>query len=258
MRKRYGLQALVYARIARVRLKRVWRQLFLEIYAIYRPGQTVLGIGDSHTRIIDYVDRQRLLEGYRLASYDVRGATAAGAGNPRSATGFSKRVSKRLSLASRRHMVVVCLGEVDCGYLIWQRQNDSVKANVQRSVDGLEKLLTLVCANHPSSLVTMLGAPLPVLETHEFKDGDLVETRGQVKATVYERQRATVLYNELASSLCARLGIKYADTNERERSVDGWPGSIRRPERGDHHLRDDVWGPLVASALSSCWLADDI
>lgn len=97
----------------------------------------ILCCGDSHTGVFEYCNKMQTK--YKFDVCCVGGATAQGAVNPNSKTDalniFKKKITK-----SKTDKILIMLGEVDCGFVIWVRSkkyNISVDEQINTCVENL-------------------------------------------------------------------------------------------------------------------------
>ena len=81
----------------------------------------VYHLGDSHVRYFKKAAKLGLLSPHELSGVEVGGATAVGMRNPSAKTNALGRFRDWIRDKPRKAIVVLHLGEVDCGYVIWYR-----------------------------------------------------------------------------------------------------------------------------------------
>lgn len=123
MRKLIGYVRMKIER--RARWDRLWRPIDImlqnveTIYWLIRRVEVVECFGDSHVKVMRRLNWMypELLTRFRTIS--VMGATAYGLTNRESSTSARTIFEKRLIRLPYRHKVLVKLGEIDAGFLVW-------------------------------------------------------------------------------------------------------------------------------------------
>lgn len=205
-------------------------------------------IGDSHTAIFDgYTGDEYFFDQTR-----VHGATARGSANPKTKTNSLEQFKAGLS-GKKAEKVIVGLGEVDCGYLIWYRNKHkgiSLDQAMQESMDGMflfieQEVRTIY---EPSEIILMSVIP-PIIEDNtnpNFLEG----RRADVNPTLDERFELTERWNNELLKRCDELGYTYINFNSKilddsnrvkqeYRSLNQW----------NHHLFESRTIPLVIEDL---------
>jgi hypothetical protein len=203
---------------------------------------TVVCLGDSHAEVFEHVD----VPGYAFDVYMVEGATASGVENPNSKTQAGTQFRARLAKARRDQPVVVLLGEVDCGFVIWyraQRHGTSADEELARTVGGYASFLADV---RPTVVVS---APPPTIVDGQTW-GDVANARSEIAASQRERTELTLRFNDAVRDVCAREGIAFCDVTPRMLGDDGLIAErFRDADPLDHHLDSARYAELLAPAL---------
>ena len=106
-------------------------------------------LGDSHLAVFEYINKERLLKKTAFEFCIVHGATAMGIPNPASKTQAGPIFENYLKKVSKKHYILTCLGEVDCGFVIWYRS--------KKYDDPTEKQFELAVGNYTNFLNGMLN-----------------------------------------------------------------------------------------------------
>jgi hypothetical protein len=118
-----------------------WKSLKLSIRRLL--FREVLVLGDSHSKVFN---RKRLRKGFRRSFFTVcavGGATVSGFQNPRSKTQALPVFRATLKLTSAK-TVIVLLGEVDAGFVIWYRaekHNETVSEMLEQAIHNYQQFL---------------------------------------------------------------------------------------------------------------------
>lgn len=214
----------------------------------------MLCIGDSHVTALHRVE----IPGVWFWVDGIAGATASGVLNPNSSTRSGAIFKDRLRRAKRWQQVLLQLGEVDCGFVIWQRaqrEGLSVEQQLAVTLDSyaafIEQTVALGFAR-----VIVLSAPLPTIgDLASEWTGPVASERKQVKATQIERTRLTTRFNEGLAERCAALGVAFVDATSRQ--LDAATGLIDprylRATNLDHHLATKPYARLISEQLAALW-----
>jgi len=215
----------------------------------------VLIQGDSHTKYIENAAARSLLPKQHLYSFTiVHGATSLGLDNPNSKTDALNKFRNGL----RRHkpeILVTQLGEVDCGFAIWYRQQKhgtSIEEQVIDSITNYFKYLEEAEKEVKHIIVTAPTLP-------SIKDGDITpemsvaNLRKEIKATQLERTELTLTYSEILKEKCIEKGYTYVDFN-RTIMVDGViDDKFLSKDAKDHHLNNAIiphWAEHLSPVLN--------
>ncbi len=222
----------------------------MQAYARLRGREHVLCMGDSHTWVMHRV----AVPGVWFWVEGVEGATASGVLNPNSRTHSREIFMARLARGRPWQHVLLELGEVDCGFVIWrraEREGLSVEEQLQRTLDSYQTFIEQVLAMGFAG-VTVMSVPLPTIDDPSRWAGHVANARREVKASQLERTRLTLRYNEELARRCASIGVAFADVSSEQ--LDRDTGLIRSrfmpPTRIDHHLAVTPFAELIARTLT--------
>ena len=246
-----GLQLSTLSRIRKAAKPLVRCAFNLRSYARLRGREHVLCIGDSHVWIMHKVT----VPGAWFWIEGVEGATASGVLNPNSETHSRQIFMHSLQNGRRWQHVLLELGEVDCGFVIWrrsEREGVSVEVQLETTLDAYETFIGQVLAMGYTH-VTVMSAPLPTIDDPSQWAGRVANARREVKATQLERTQLTLRYNEELARRCAALGVAFLDVTSEQ--LDPETGLIRArfmpPTKTDHHLAMRPFAELIASRLAA-------
>lgn len=192
---------------------------------------------------------------FRVVSID--GASAQGVVNPNSKTDALNhfRETLRQINPAKFDYVIVNLGEVDCGFVMWYRAN---KHNI--SIDDQLILSTTNLFNFvqdelrpifEASKIIINGSVFPVI-------GDNTDTqflcgaRKEVTASIVERTNLTTRYNQMLKAGAATNGYNYIDINNHvvDPTTNIVKPEFRRKNVHDHHLLFEATYPLWLTELT--------
>ena len=213
-----------------------------------RRRRHAIVLGDSHSATFT---------GWRLPGWwfdvtTVGGATASGIRNPNSVTEALPTFRRRLRRARGWQPILVMLGEVDCGYIIWRRARTdgvSVSDSLEQTVRRYEDFLRVEVA--PCGPVMVMSAPLPTLPDDFSTWGEVARRRADVQVSQRDRTELTLRFNERLAAICDRAGWTFVEATRAQ--LDPVSGLVRselvRHGTGDHHLVTPLYRALVARAL---------
>lgn len=200
---------------------------------------SVFYLGDSHVRYLKKAARMGLLAPHAVSGVEVGGATAVGMRNPNAKTNAIGKFRARVSRQPRESVVVMHLGEVDCGFVIWHRAEkygEPIDAQMASSLDAyfefVDELLNLGFRK-----IIITGATLPTI-TDEDQSGDVVLKRSSVRVSQLERTNLTLRYNEQLNARATERELPYVDISADV--IDPATGVVRSRMRNrnpeDHHM----------------------
>ena len=179
----------------------------------------------------------------------VGAATASGLENPNSKTQAFAKFDRALE-TTRAKKVVVMLGEVDTGFVIWYR---AAKYGVPVA-DALGKTLTtyrqfLQKIRARGLLPICISAPLPTIQ--DGNDwGEIANQRKSVTATQRERTDLTLKFNREMEAFCAAEGMVYLNLDGQSLGKDGLvKAGLLNKNALDHHYDKRVFASMLAKPL---------
>ncbi len=217
-------------------------------------GRThVLCIGDSHIRVMESV----AVPGVRFRVKPLEGATASGVQNPNSQTRSREIFAKWLRRAKPWQEVLVQLGEVDCGFVIWyraERYGIAIVEQLEKTLDSYSAFIESVAAMGFRRVI-VLSAPLPTIGDSPSEWGEVANLRQAVATKRVDRTKLTLRFNALLRERCAAIGAEFVDATSEQ--LDPRTGVIDarflRPTHHDHHLADAPYAQLISGELRRIW-----
>ncbi|ENM3904400.1 hypothetical protein EFU53_002957 [Vibrio cholerae] len=210
----------------------------------------ILIIGDSHSLVFNSLRMRIKLAQYNIKVCSVGGATASGLENPNSKTQaypiFKSFYDEEHSTA---HRIIVSLGEVDTGFVIWYRamkygasENemlDIAVKNYQTFLRNINKDKNLIC----------ISTPLPTIGDN-LVVGEVANKRKEIKANQLERTRLTLEFNKRIKTFCHLENIIYVDLDAFSISTDGIvKKELLNANPFDHHYSTRAYSNILAKAL---------
>jgi len=210
-------------------------------------------MGDSHTLVLGDLR----VPGVWFRAYGIGGATASGILNPRSKTESFTAFTARLARAPRWQQILLLLGEVDCGFLIWHRAERlklSVDEQLAFTLNSYTAFIARVVAEG-FSRVLVLSAPLPTISDSPSTWGDIANLRAEVTASKAERTNLTQRFNADLRKRCDTIGAVFVDVTSGH--LDPLTGLVDtrflRDNPRNHHLARDPYNKLVSRELCRLW-----
>lgn len=203
--------------------------------------------GDSH--IAELWRLNTRYKNVRFVVNSVRGATALGVANPNSKTNALKIFAGLLRQSVQGGEQLFCLGEVDCGFLIWllaQKRQESVNQLLGRAVDSYT---SFIGQHRSTGQVVVLSAPLPTLADGVVQ-GEVANLRREVTASRSERTRLTLQFNRRVALWCEAHGVEFIDLDVA--ALDAQTGLLRasllNADPANHHYDRDGFFELLANS----------
>lgn len=218
-------------------------------------GQVVLHcIGDSHVQSFEYLALEYLLPRTDMRFCVVQGATNLGLANPHSQTQAMPIFMNYLNAVSPNDHVIFCLGEVDCGFVIWYRADKHgtpVREQFELSLANYFGLIETCLGKVPSINIVVSSVPLPTIPDHQLVAGEVANKRLGLRASQKERTELTIEYNDRLDEFCKKRGIHYLDlqgeTLNKQTGVVSDDFLNRNPL--DHHLDPENLAQLIVPKL---------
>jgi hypothetical protein len=219
-----------------------------------RLGRTiVLVIGDSHVESFRTIRRRRLLPRVWVDTAIVRAASAMGIANDASHTGALQQFRAVLARVPTSRQLIVILGEVDTGRLLWvraERDGTAVDVQLHRSFTNYTAFLAeLLAAGRPVAV----GAIAPQIVHERDLPKSAAWLRRTLTVPLTDRIAVTRSYNALLRAWCAEHGAAFLDWEAD--SVDPVSGAIRdelRPVHPyDNHPNPATYAPVAARHIAA-------
>jgi hypothetical protein len=176
----------------------------------------ILVLGDSHSNIFNYcnIKQKNIIFDVVL----VPGATAQGSDNPNSKTDALNIFENKLNNIEVKDYkyIIINLGEVDCGFLIWYRKNKlniSIEEQLKLTTDNLFNFVkSKVLSRFNTSQIIINGSILPTIKDSTDKNF-LSGARSEINVSQLDRTILTFRYNDILKEKCAEEGYIYMDIN---------------------------------------------
>ena len=221
----------------------------LQLLAKRLLREEILVLGDSHTSIFKQKEIRRSFPKSFFNVINVGGATASGLHNPNSKTQAYQKFREALADTKARRIIVM-LGEVDTGFIIWYRANkynEPVEAVMEKTLRNYTDFL-LEVQSHPAS-VLCISTPLPTIKDGTTW-GEVATARKEVTASQLERTALTLRFNTAVETFCQSHGIAFINLDEKSLGPDGTvdPGLLN-PNPNDHHYEPRAYARILLGPL---------
>lgn len=232
--------------------KAVWDWVYRKFVA---TPVTILCIGDSHVNMfLPFQKLPTILPGSQWTIKSVAGATAMGLVNPNSKTQALPVFRQVLAgVSNKQTLVVMQLGEVDCGFVIWYRANKyglDIQSQLHQSLSNYFGFVQDDVVGQGFCKIVICSATLPTIQDN-CDWGEVATARRDVKATLLERTALTVIYNQQLKQFCDSNGFYYL--NMEKHTLDPRTGVVKKkflnPNRNDHHLNLTQLFPYLLSEV---------
>lgn len=238
------------------KLRNLRNKIFIAVESLHGrvTSRRLLVLGDSHAAVFRHLYWRFAFPSCAFRTVSVGGATASGAENPNSTT----MASAHYDAALKRQdfdAILVSLGEVDTGFLIWHRSQtkrvsveDSYAKTIERYYSFLQKLM-------PYAPLCVLSTPLPTIgDVVEESWGEIANLRKEVKANQLQRTELTLRFNRDVESFCHKHGIAYISLDSESLGNDGLvKRDLMNRDSRDHHYQDVPYCRMIRQPLKK-WL----
>ncbi|MFD1331762.1 hypothetical protein ACFQ4O_07075 [Methylopila musalis] len=220
----------------------------------------LLVLGDSHVQYFNHAARLGLFAPYEFESKRVTGSTASGLTNAKSFTAARPAFLGFLSDKPKNATIVLHLGEVDCGILVWVRAGKNGTAVEDEIARSIASYMTFVdeLLNDGWSDIIVTSATLPTINDTDHAGEVASVRRRAVTATFVERTWVTHFFNARLEAETRARGLTFVDASPAFLDSDtGVVNTIFRNQNpADHHMDNLQAGPVWAALIDAA-LGDD-
>ena len=206
----------------------------------------LVAIGDSHLEALQLAANLKILDVASSHFSIVPGATVIGLRNPNSLTDAIGIFRSSLMAQPLDSYVLIHLGEVDCGFVIWWRAKkygESIERQFQESIDAYHQFLVEIIEKG-FNRICIAGASLPTIKD-EVDMSNVANKRAEISIGIKQRTELTLRYNQALIELAKSFGISYFDISDivLDKTSNLVHDFFRNPDASDHHLdREKVTG----------------
>jgi hypothetical protein len=221
-------------------------------YILYKYNkkfkEEVIVIGDSHARVFENKLFSTISHDIFFNVHAVGGATASGLENPNSKTQAYNLFAKALK-GKANNKVIIMLGEVDTGFVIWYRANKyDESVNIMMN-NTLEKYQNFIDKINKTFNVIVISTPLPTIQDN-CNWGEVANARKEIKASQYDRTQLTLMFNIEMEKYCKQNNIVYVNLDH---DCIGSKGIVKKElknsDQNDHHYNQDKYASLLVKKL---------
>jgi hypothetical protein len=209
----------------------------------------ILVLGDSHTPVFNHPSFKEGFPDLFFNVLTVIGATASGLENPNSTT-QAYPIFRKAVMETAAKQVIVMLGEVDTGFVIWyraQKYQESVVAMMGKAISSYSKFLAELSVGFK---VVCISTPLPTIQD-DNDWGDIANARREVDATQVERTALTLAFNRAIQQFCAQNDICYIMLDGESLGEGGVVKTdLLNSDRSNHHYDQDRYAELLIKGLA--------
>lgn len=211
--------------------------------------ETIAVIGDSHVRVFRHPAMKWYFPLTKFDVTEVGGATASGIDNPNSKTQAYNIFLRKLSSLSCRNNLIILLGEVDCGFVIWY-QREKYKCELQTLLlKTVDKYFKFIKQASEIAKVVVISAPLPTIKD-DSPLGEVANLRATIKASEEERTKLTLTFNSIIEKLCIKSDIAYLNLDAISLDNNGrLLKSLVNKNPTDHHYNQASYSRILAQNL---------
>ena len=213
---------------------------------------TIHCLGDSHTEAFRHASTLRTWENTSFEFCIVPGASAMRAINPNSGINAQHVIVDYLKLVSHDDTLLFCLGEVDCGFIIWYRAmkhpelsvNELFELSLRHYLDLIDGLIK---EGFKKFIVTSASLPT-IMDGQDW--GEVANARKEVKTPLRDRVNLALKFNDRLSQY-RRRGLRYLGYDNE--ILDPLSGLVRaefmNSNKLDHHLEPSGIAPVLVEKL---------
>ncbi|MFT6919476.1 MAG: hypothetical protein ACJA2G_002112 [Cognaticolwellia sp.] len=209
----------------------------------------LLVIGDSHTAVFNCQEfKHAVSDKYNSFVVTVGGATVSGLSNPNSQTN-SKQIFDEYLQFLQPDVVVILLGEVDVGFLLWH-QSQKYQKNIDELLGFCLTKYDDFLASHTGKTSTIVvSVPLPTIKDDQDW-GEIANARKSIKATQRQRTDLTLSFNQQLKQLCNSRSLFYMDLDAESLGPDNLVTSnLLSKDNNNHHYDNSQYLPLILKYL---------
>ncbi len=213
--------------------------------------ERIIVLGDSHAKVFRHINATRKFRQY-FDPMVVFGATAMGMVNPNSKTDCLKKFRVHLERFRKNHPVIILLGEVDTGFVIWYRARKkglSVESQFERSLENYFSFVRELVGQNRTR-ICLMSAPLPTIQDNRAEFGEIANLRNEVNVSLAERTGLTLRYNSKIREFCESNGLLFLDLDQKLLGDGGVISSKFLNENPlDHHCDHAEYSAIIVDGL---------
>tara|TARA_A100001015_G_scaffold275100_1_gene332085 strand:+ start:751 stop:1524 length:774 start_codon:yes stop_codon:yes gene_type:complete len=220
----------------------------LGIWYLCVKSNRILVIGDSHASVFDQWCMRMRFPKTNFIMGNVQGATVSGLENPNSKTQAKQFFLKMLN-EKKYTCVIIQIGEVDTGFVIWYRASKYV-VDVQEMYDiavlNYKKLIEEASLH---GTVIVISTPLPTIADDNLW-GEVANARKEVRTSQIERTKLTLDFNQEIREFCLNSQVTYISLDNESLGDNGVvKNELKNENSCDHHYSHEKYVNILAPKL---------
>ncbi|NAZ70743.1 SGNH/GDSL hydrolase family protein [Vibrio toranzoniae] len=219
-----------------------------DILGKVKRKEKVLVIGDSHAAVFYHKEFSKH-PSYYFKVVSVGGATVSGLTNPNSKTNANHTFMQEIG-NSGTSKVIILLGEVDTGFVIWHRA-ETYKESVSKMLEkATYNYKSLIQHSLDSGLeVICLSTPLPtIFDNNNW--GEVANLRKGISASHMERTVLTIDFNLKMEKICQNLKVSYINFDHQSINDKGVvKNKLLNSNPLDHHYDYKEYAKMILREL---------
>lgn len=131
--------------------------------------------------------------------------------NPNSKTNALRKFKTKIKNISKKDYILLLLGDVDCGYLIWyraQKYDMSVASQLETSLTNYFKFISWLMERGWDHHIIVCSAPLPTIYDDQPL-GEITHARRYVQTKIHDRTNLTLQYNDRLNRFCVENNLLF-------------------------------------------------
>lgn len=230
--------------------------LYQKILARRKKTTLLHCLWDSHLRYFKKSSYCHLWENTCFKFCEVPGATASGLNNPNSKTKAYKIFSDYVEQVSLDDNILLCLWEVDCGFVIWwraQKYNEKIENMLNVTIETYIHFIKEIKARWFTKII-VCSAILPSIQD-DANMWEIINARKSINSNLIERTIITQRFNLAMKMHCSYVNIDFLDLEED--TLDKKSGTINKyylnKNPCDHHLDKTKMAKIIIAKLKKIW-----
>lgn len=180
----------------------------------------------------------------------VQGATVSGLDNPNSKTHAYANFKAALD-GGKYRKIIVMLGEVDTGFVIWFRAKKYQASVEELLAQAIDRYCSFLSEVRRFGQTIAVSCPLPTIQDNN-NWGEVANLRKEIDATQHQRTELTLRLNREIAQYCGCADIRFVDLDKDSLGENGPVRSnLMNPNPADHHYAKMPYARLVARKLAS-------
>lgn len=230
-------------------VKKRFRELLFSIWYLCTRSDRILVIGDSHADVFDQWCMRSRFPKTNFLLGNVQGATVSGLENPSSKT-QAKRIFLKILDEKKYNRVIIQIGEVDTGFVIWYRASKygvDVNEMYELAVKNYKQLIEEALLRGE---VIVISTPLPTI-ADDNQWGEVANARKEVKASQVERTKLTLDFNREIEEFCLSQQVGYISLDQESLGENGVVNNkLKNRNPRDHHYSHEEYTEILAPKLT--------